>query len=143
MTEIASIQAQDANKVRECMEKISISSQYLISLINDILDMSKIESGKMVLATEPFCFGEWIESLSAVWTCLLYTSRHDSMYVMLVPCMYFLFQLLTIPKGKTPKGLRSCSMLIYLLHPMTILVARALAKGLNAQAVLLLSLIHI
>jgi PAS domain S-box-containing protein len=68
MTEIASIQAQDANKVRECMEKISISSQYLISLINDILDMSKIESGKMVLATEPFCFGEWIESLSAVWT---------------------------------------------------------------------------
>lgn len=63
--------------------------------------------------------------------------RHDSMYVMLVPCMYFLFQLLTIPKGKTPKGLRSCSMLIYLLHPMTILVARALAKGLNAQAVLL------
>ena len=66
MAEIASIQAQDAQKVRDCMDKVSVSSSYLLSLINDVLDMSKIESGKMVLAREPFRFSEFMERISAI-----------------------------------------------------------------------------
>ena len=72
----------------------------------------------------------------AFWVRSMNWPRHDSMYIMLVPGMYFLFRLLTIPQGGAPKILRSGSMLVYLLHPMAILAVRALAKGLHAQAVL-------
>lgn len=41
-------------KARENMEKVKSSSRYLLSLINDILDMSRIENGKMEIASEPF-----------------------------------------------------------------------------------------
>ncbi len=46
--------AGDPRKVREYTRKVSASSQHLLSLINDVLDMSKIESGKMVLNIGPF-----------------------------------------------------------------------------------------
>lgn len=49
MTGIAIQEKQDSQKVEDCLHKIDSSSQYLLSLINDILDMSKIESGKMKL----------------------------------------------------------------------------------------------
>ncbi|MFQ9524179.1 MAG: histidine kinase dimerization/phospho-acceptor domain-containing protein [Phascolarctobacterium faecium] len=35
-----------SEKVQDCLRKISLSSQHLLGLINDVLDMSKIESGK-------------------------------------------------------------------------------------------------
>lgn len=41
-------------KAQENMEKVKSSSRYLLSLINDILDMSRIENGKMQIASEPF-----------------------------------------------------------------------------------------
>ena len=47
MTEIASAHLDDPEKVQSCLKKISFSSHHLLGLINDILDMSKIESGKM------------------------------------------------------------------------------------------------
>lgn len=47
MTEIALKDGQSSEKRLECLQKIKGSSQYLLSLVNDILDMSKIESGKM------------------------------------------------------------------------------------------------
>ena len=50
MTAIAMDRAKQEEGVKECLIKIDQSSQYLLSLINDILDMSKIESGKMKLA---------------------------------------------------------------------------------------------
>lgn len=43
--------------------------------------------------------------------------RHDSMYFMLLPCMFFLFQSLLFWKGKSLKYLRNLSMFIYLIHP--------------------------
>lgn len=52
MTTIALNQNQDMAHIESCLHKIEQSSQYLLSLINDILDMSKIESGKMKLALE-------------------------------------------------------------------------------------------
>ncbi|MCR5078994.1 MAG: response regulator [Bacilli bacterium] len=51
MTNMAKKNIGDSPKVEECLEKISYSSAQLLGLINDILDMSKIESGKMVLKT--------------------------------------------------------------------------------------------
>ena len=49
MTEIALKKGQTESQQRECLEKIQSSSGYLLSILNDILDMSKIESGKMRL----------------------------------------------------------------------------------------------
>lgn len=54
MTAIALQQGQSQERIIDCLQKIQSSSDYLLGLINDILDMSKIESGKMKL--EPFSF---------------------------------------------------------------------------------------
>lgn len=60
MTAIASAHLDDRERVVECLKKISRSSQHLLSLINDILDMSKIESGKLSLREEPFNFAQLV-----------------------------------------------------------------------------------
>ncbi|WP_294147848.1 response regulator [uncultured Clostridium sp.] len=56
MAAIAAIHLDDRERVMECLRKISLSSNHLLSLINDVLDMSKIESGKISLRNEPFNF---------------------------------------------------------------------------------------
>lgn len=60
MTAIAGAHLNDPERVQACLRKISLSSKHLLSLINDILDMSKIESGKLTIAQEPFNFAELI-----------------------------------------------------------------------------------
>lgn len=62
--------------------------------------------------------------------------RHDSMYVFLLPCAYFLFQMLLHVRGKRRKRLRTLSLLVYLLHPMVIISVRLFAKGLHLQGLL-------
>lgn len=54
--------------------------------------------------------------------------KHNSMYLFLIPTMFFLFQLLLIKGEKTSYLLRNCSMWIYILHPFVIIVVRAIAK---------------
>lgn len=49
MTEIAMKNVQDTMRIDDCLQKIKLSSKHLLGLINDVLDMSKIESGKMML----------------------------------------------------------------------------------------------
>ena len=54
MTNIAKLHIEDREKVQDCLSKIESSSGHLINLVNEVLDMSKIESGKMCLSEEPF-----------------------------------------------------------------------------------------
>ena len=49
MTEIALKNIRDPERVVDCLNKVKLSSKHLLGLINDVLDMSKIESGKMTL----------------------------------------------------------------------------------------------
>ncbi len=61
MTEIAMKNIGDDEKVRYSLNKVSDSSAHLLKLINDILDMSKIESGKIEINHEIFDFRAFIE----------------------------------------------------------------------------------
>ena len=58
--------AENPVKVREYIRKISFSSHHMLSLINDILDMSKIESGKSALHVEEFSFPTFLEELYSI-----------------------------------------------------------------------------
>ena len=58
--------ADNAEKVREYTKKITASGQHLLSLINDILDVSKIESGKVVLTIEEFTLNDLVSSVDAI-----------------------------------------------------------------------------
>lgn len=53
MTEIAQKNIQDSERVEDCLKKVHLSSKHLLGLINDVLDVSKIESGKMTLNIIP------------------------------------------------------------------------------------------
>lgn len=59
--------------------------------------------------------------------------RHDSMYLMLPATMYFLFQLLLLPRGQAIKTRRTVSLLVYLIHPWCIVLIRGFAKVVKAQ----------
>ena len=62
MTQIAD-GTEEMGKIRNCLSKIDDASKVLLALINDILDMSKIESGKFELAPNDFDFGAMIEGV--------------------------------------------------------------------------------
>lgn len=63
MTAIALKQGQSRERIEDCLQKIQSSSGYLLGLINDILDMSKIESGKMKLEPVNFNMDEMLETV--------------------------------------------------------------------------------
>jgi len=63
MTTIALANINDANRVHDCLKKIILSSKHLLGLINDVLDMSKIESGKMVLNVELVSLRDVMDSI--------------------------------------------------------------------------------
>ena len=54
MTDIAVRNLGDTGRVADCLGKITMSSKHLLSLVNDVLDMSRIESGKVKLEHKPF-----------------------------------------------------------------------------------------
>lgn len=63
MTELARMQMNDPEKVSECLDKIETSSEYLLELINDVLDMSRIENGKVELYNKTFDLKELTDRL--------------------------------------------------------------------------------
>lgn len=66
MTTIAAAHLGDSARIADCLEKIGYSSRHLLSLINDILDMSKIEDGKLTASHEPFSLQRLLESVTAI-----------------------------------------------------------------------------
>lgn len=66
MTRIASANADNPERIRDCLEKIEFSSRHLLSLINDVLDMSKIESGKLEINQMDFDLSEQISSITSI-----------------------------------------------------------------------------
>ncbi len=63
LTAIARAHRDDAVRVEDCLKKITASSRQLLGLINNVLDMSKIESGKMELKLESLSLRETLETL--------------------------------------------------------------------------------
>ena len=57
-----------SDSTKDYLEKIGSSAQHLLSLINDILDMSRIESGRMVLKNEEFAFSKLIEQINVIFS---------------------------------------------------------------------------
>ncbi len=66
LTTIAGSHVDDPERVRECLNRISTSSKHLLCLINDVLDMSKIESGKIILNEERFSFPDMVSELVTI-----------------------------------------------------------------------------
>jgi signal transduction histidine kinase/CheY-like chemotaxis protein len=57
-----------SDTTKDYLEKIGSSAQHLLSLINDILDMSRIESGRMSLKNEEFAFSKLIEQINVIFS---------------------------------------------------------------------------
>ncbi|MGB4985033.1 MAG: response regulator [Erysipelotrichaceae bacterium] len=66
MSTIAAQSIGDDAQIADCISKIGISSRFLLSLINDILDMSRIESGKVLLKNETIPFQEFISGINSI-----------------------------------------------------------------------------
>lgn len=66
MSTIAAQSIGDDEQVEDCISKIGISSRFLLSLINDILDMSRIESGKMLLKNEKVPTEEFMRGINSI-----------------------------------------------------------------------------
>ncbi len=66
MTSIALTNINNTERVEDCLKKIVLSSKHLLGLINDILDMSKIESGKMNLNVELVSLREVMDSIVTI-----------------------------------------------------------------------------
>ena len=66
MTSVAIANLDNTPHVRSCLKKINVSSQHLLGLINDMLDMSKIEKGHLSLNTEPVSLREAIYNVMTI-----------------------------------------------------------------------------
>ena len=66
MTVIAKTVLDDRKKLLDCLEKIESANAYLLGLINDVLDMSRIESGKLELNVERTDLGRQLDKLEAL-----------------------------------------------------------------------------
>jgi len=63
MTDIALKNKHDEARVEDCLRNVQLSSKHLLGLINDVLDMSKIESGKMTLNMAPLSLRDMVDDL--------------------------------------------------------------------------------
>ena len=66
MTAIAASNIDHRDKVMDCLRKITLSSKHLLGLINDVLDMSKIESGKLTLNVDLLSLRETIDGVVSI-----------------------------------------------------------------------------
>lgn len=77
MTSIAGAHLDDRDRVADCLGKITVSSKHLLSLINEVLDMSKIESGKINLSEEEFSLSELVENILTIVRPSIEAKEHE------------------------------------------------------------------
>ena len=77
MTAIAGKYLEDKERVEDCLRKITVSSRHLLSLINEVLDMSKIESGKIDLAEEEVNLSDLIGNLVTMIRPAMQEKKHN------------------------------------------------------------------
>lgn len=66
MAEIAQKNINDSERVEDCLKKVHLSSKHLLGLINDVLDVSKIESGKMTLNIVPMSLRNAMDDIVSI-----------------------------------------------------------------------------
>lgn len=76
MTLIAQMNQSNPKRVTDCLKKITGASRHLLNLINDILDMSKITSGKMALSNETFSLSNVIDEVINIMLPQLKAKKH-------------------------------------------------------------------
>ncbi|RHR43002.1 PAS domain-containing sensor histidine kinase [Parabacteroides sp. AF18-52] len=76
MTAIAGAHVDDHERVHDCLKKITSASNLLLSLINEILDMSKIESGRLKLSEDEFNIGELLQDLIVMMQSEIKNKQH-------------------------------------------------------------------
>lgn len=76
MTAIAASHLDDKERVKDSLEKITKASRHLLSLINEVLDMNKIESGKLQLSEEEFNLSDLIENLISMTSSQIEEHHH-------------------------------------------------------------------
>ncbi|MCD2491554.1 response regulator [Lacrimispora sp. NSJ-141] len=76
MTAIAGTHIDDRERVINCLEKITLSSKLLLSLINEVLDMARIESGRLSLSEEEFSLSDLLQNIITVMQPSIMDKRH-------------------------------------------------------------------
>ena len=76
MTAIAAAHIDDKERVQDCLKKITQASKHLLSLINEVLDMSKIESGKVELIEEEFNLSDLVDNLLTMTSAQIEEHHH-------------------------------------------------------------------
>lgn len=66
MTAIGLSHIDEKARVQDCLEKIRTASAHLMSLVNDVLDMSRIDSGRMTLSEERFSLADLVHDLAVI-----------------------------------------------------------------------------
>ena len=77
LTAIAGANIESQDRVIKCLSKITESSRHLLGLINEVLDMARIESGKMTLAQEDFNLSELVDNLITLTKPVLDEHKHN------------------------------------------------------------------
>ncbi len=115
MTAIAAANMDNPDRVSSCLRKISLSSQHLLGLINDVLDMSKIESGKLTLNVDAVCLRETVEGIVSIiqpqvkakrqlFDVFIRNIRQENLYCDSVRLNQVLLNLLSNAMKFTPEG---------------------------------------
>lgn len=115
MTAIAEAKIDEPARVKDCLAKITSSGKHLLALINEVLDMSKIESGELSLQEESFLFSSLLDDLISLnrpqaaakhheMTVLIQNVTHEEVYGDIVRLQQVLTNLVSNAVKYTPAG---------------------------------------
>ncbi len=77
MTAIAGAHLDDKERVADCLSKIMVASKHLLGLLNEVLDMGKIESGKIELQDEEFSLPDIVDDLISIAKPQIEAKHHE------------------------------------------------------------------